>query len=292
MTNGGFLGVRREPNPLSAPGVWGVQDAYTADRDGVWPRWPDNAGLKLEPGLLFWLEADYGLYSDVNATVPATSNGAEVRSWVNRGTAGLVRFEPANNPMLFRPNNGSPYVELNLALAQQNPVAVKTNNYLWIKSNLLVSTSFRFLSSANTSGLPQSVFFESGAVASFPLNNTSGSGATAATSFAESGTLDVSLSTRSPLFSYYRAASARANLGGGLNTVVGGNTSINGAPLAGINANLLVRAFGEPAFLRNGRIKALIWYSTDTPLTESEFNAVSAYLGNKWGYTLTVGSFG
>ena len=291
MRNGGYLGVRREPNALSAPGVWGVQDAYTADRDGVWPRWPNDVGLKFDPGLLFWLEADYGLYSDVDATVPATADGAQVRSWVNRGTAGLVRFEPANNPMLLRPNNGSPYVELNSALAQPNLVNVKSNNYLWIKSRDLTSTTFRFLASVDpVTGTEGTRLLQgSGLLSRWPSSQTGSTDTTTATNYAESGALFMSWFAIEKMFLYNRMSSAVAVQGGGVSVVT---SPSNTPPAAGINIPQGIRAFNTSTLLANGRVKALVWYSTDTPLTDAEANAISAYLGNKWGFGLITGSFG
>lgn len=291
LRNGGLLGVRREPNPVSAQGVWDVQDAYTADRDGVWPRWPRDYGLPLIPGLQLWLEADYGLYQDETATVPALADGAEVRSWVNRGASGLVRLEPAQNGLIYRANNGNPYLELNSGMAQVQPCTVRTNNYWWIKSALNVSSSFHLFTQGNlSSGVYENrMRLETGGTFLMPNSATTQVSVATNSGYGENGQLGLSWISTAQIFAYRRMASAFALQGGGISVVTNPSQDIPGN---GTNFSMGVRAFGTPGLMRNGKIKALVWYSTDEPLTEAQVNAVSAYLGDKWGYANAAGSFG
>lgn len=285
MRNGGLIGVRREPNPVQASGVWDVQDAYTADRDGVWPRWPGDFGLPLVPGLQFWLEADYGLYTDENATNPALLDGAEVRSWVNRGEAGLIRMEAANNPMILRTNGGDPYLDINQALPTILPVQIKTNNYVFIKSRLATAGSFRFVTThgLDTSLVLVTTTMESGVSSRFPVSQTTQTQASAASNFAESGQLWASWRARDAIFGNRGVGSAIAVDGGGMSSITGGSTT---QPAEGIDIPIGVRALNTTTNLgaAGSKIKALVWYSTDEPLLESQVNAITAYLGGKWSF--------
>ena len=285
MHNAGLIGVRREPTPLQASGVWDVQGAYTADRDGVWPRWPGDFGLPLIPGLQFWLEADYGLYTDENATTPALVDGAEVRSWVNRGEAGLVRMEAANNPMILRTNGGDPYLDINQALTTILPARVKSNNYVFIKSRLATAGSFRFVTThdLDNSLVLLTTTMESGVSSRFPVSPTSQTQSSAANNFAESGHLWASWRGQEVIFGTRGVGSAIPVEGGGMSSLTGSSTQF---PLVGIDIPIGVRALNTTTNLGaiGSKLKALVWYSTDEPLTESQVNAITAYLGSKWGF--------
>lgn len=285
MRNAGLLGVRREPTPFQASGVWDVQGAYTADRDGVWPRWPGDFGLPLIPGLQFWLEADYGLYTDENATNPAILDGAEVRSWVNRGQAGLIRTDPANNPMILRTNGGDPYLDINQALTTILPTRIKSNNYVFIKSRLATAGSFRFVTThdLDNSLVLLTTTMESGVSSRFPVANTTQSQASAGSTFAESGHLWASWRSQDAIFGNRGVGSAIPVEGGGMSSITGGSTT---QPAAAIDIPIGVRAFNTTTNLGavGSKVKAFVWYSTDEPLTESQVNAITGYLGGKWGF--------
>lgn len=289
--NGGFLGVRRQPRREQSQGVWGVQDAYNADRDGVWPSWPVDFGVPMNPAPLLWLEADYGLYQDLDAVTPALADGATATAWVNRGSAGMIRCEPGSPGLLLRQNGGSPYVELNGAIAQMNPVSVRSNNYLFVKADVLNTANVDMVSSATLSDgvLDNRVRAATGASVWLPNSQTASFQLSAATAFGKDGRLWMSWVSTGLLFSNRRAGSALPQLGGGVASLTGASTVGSNTGIA-FSAGL--RAFGRLGVAANAKLKALLWFSTDDPLTEAQVNAVNAYLGNKWGFNKVTGSFG
>jgi len=296
MSNGGVLGSRNAPRFDKASGVWQLDEAYHADRDGIWPRWPDDAGMVFDPGLLFWLEADYGLYKDVDATQPATVDGDPVRAWVNRGAAGIVKVEPAGNAMVYRANAGRPYLEVNGAVAQMQFISLKTHVYAFHKIDDIDATvATIFADHDPATGLVKATR-QLGSTTTpafvYPASATTGLSVAQSATFLKNGVLVANISTNPQLGGngrqtrFYNSASNYSL-----------NSTISTMPNLNLNIPTGVRAFnfrssGGVLSGTNFKVKAMVLYCTDTPLKEAQINAIADYLGGKWGHFLLTGSFG
>lgn len=297
MSNGGVLGSRNTPRFDRASGAWQLEEAYHADRDGIWPRWPKNSGMPFSADLLYWLEADYGLYKDEDATQPAIADGDPVRAWVNRGSSGVVKVEPASNPMILRTNSGRPYLETNGAVTQINYATLKTNIYAFHKIDDIDNTvGTVFADHDPATGIIESTrqLGSTGTLVSFhyPASPTTGLSVIQPTTFMKNGVLAANISSNPRLGAngretrYYNSVSSYTL-----------NSTISTMPNINIEVSFAVRAIGFKSSGgvlsgANFKVKALVLYSTNEPLTEAQVNAIADYLGGKWGHFLLAGSFG
>jgi hypothetical protein len=296
MSNGGVLGSRNAPRFDKASGVWQLEEAYHADRDGIWPRWPEDSGMPFSQDLLYWCEADYGLYKDEAATQPAISDGDPVRAWVNRGGAGIVKVEPTSNPMILRTNAGRPYLETNGAVTQVNYATLKTNVYAFHKLDDIDAAIGTLLADHDpATGLVRAVR-QLGSISTpafyYPAAAATGLSVVQQTTFAKNGVLTANISTNPQLGGngrqtrYYNSVSSYTL-----------NSTISTMPTLGLSIATAIRAIGFKSSGgvlsgSNFKIKALVLYSTNEPLTEAQVNAIADYLGGKWGHFLLAGSFG
>lgn len=296
MSNGNVLGTRNEPRFDRASGVWDINEVYHADRDGIWPRWPNDTGMVFSSDLLYWMEADYGLYKDEAATQPAVADGDPVRAWVNRGGAGIVKVEPTSNAMILRTNAGRPYLETNGAVTQINYATLKTNVYAFHKiDDIDASIGTIFADHDPTTGIVKATR-QLGSTAQpsffYPAAATTGLGVIQATTYMKNGVLTANISCNPQLAGngrstrYYNSASSYSL-----------NSTVTSMPTLGLNIASAIRAIGFKSSGgvlsgSNFKVKAMVLYATNTPMTEEQINAIADYLGGKWGHFLLAGSFG
>ncbi|MBO4169546.1 hypothetical protein [Cereibacter azotoformans] len=268
--NGNILGARRVPTAQAAGGVWGVEDAYLADRDAQWPRWPENVGIPFDGRLRMWLEADYGLYRDADATVPVTANGQSVKSWVNRGNSGRLIHSSGTPPtktasgLDFATNPGFDALDCDRG----------RYNY-----------AFAVGTQENNSGRS----FISGPASSVPLirpSSLSGSRYCSVTGPSYTGVLNVSFAGGTALFSSLHGLLLPST--GSVEQVVGsaGVTQVKAGVASYPPQGRALMSVG--AGTNRANLAAVIWYSSDEMMSLDEINHVMAYLGTKYGVAYPV----
>lgn len=302
IANGGRIGGRNLPNNKAASGIWDIEDAYFAARDGQWPAWPQDVGIPYREDLLVWLESDFGLYKADGA--PA-SVGDQVETWFNRGRIGSVQRDPAGGTWTLGVSGaGIPIPEVAMqatSLSQVVPALVKTNNYLFSVSRATSTVANVLMphdpnTGVQTATLQPRIAAVSGSSFNAPASNagntsvTSGGGLAA--SWMEAYRVD---------FAYAAQIPPSVVGGGGVLTrfCAGGRFDAANAPVVeAFNDNAVPNGVAFTQFLRvlgsrssgssigsaGSRVHALLWYSLDEPLSYTDVNAIAAYLGGKYGY--------
>lgn len=281
--NGGFVGARNTPTQQRAGGVWGVEEAFLADRDAVWPKWPTNIGLPFDSRLRIWLEHDYGLYQDVDANVPVTANVQPVRSWINRGNAGRLVCSLPTAPVRAFAGQADGVAFYASQQRHFDPLVcdVRAFNYVFVV-DYLTTTSGR----AKITTLASTAEAVANARWSPSLhggNSQTGAGtATGYTQIAVPST--TTLNIHAQLTSVALSVGARQVTSSGANTILNAAFSTPASPTEITIGG--VKGLVAPANLLT--MFAVIWYSSDEPMSKEELNQVYAYLGTKYSKPVPV----
>jgi hypothetical protein len=282
--NGGYLGARNLPQAAKAGGIWQADEVYNACRDAVWPRWPGNIGIPFDDRLRVWVEHDYGLYQDVDATVPVTANLQNVRSWVNRGNSGrLVCNLPVPPVRAYAVQaDGVAFYASQLRHFDPQIVDRRAYNYVF---------TVDFVASTNA----RAKITNSLCANEIATSMRSAPALTSGSTIAAAGKNDTSwLVLPAP-------SSSALNIFGQLSSVnlTAGQSLVGSSGASIVTAEPLVVTPG-PAEITIGGAKnvvapsslmtlfAMIWYSSDTPMTNAELNLVYAYLGAKYSRPFPV----
>jgi hypothetical protein len=307
MHNGSGIGFRNLPTPAGASGVWGVEEAFLADRDGVWPRWPKDAGIPINPDLAIWLEVDYGLYQDRAATIPAVNDGDPVRAWANRGYAGAVKIEDGLPSMTLRISGAHRWLDVSDAVSEVMPITLRKNTYVFgLAQGMVTGRASGFyafakhapdtgnldLSGPRLDAQTNSLAVPRASTSSFAFSNSS-----TATRFFRDGLVDFVYAHDPAVFFGTSGGSRVMRLNG--QSSAAGLSSVQPGGGTAKEIDTGIRLFGHknadgtltPGYLP--RVKAFIIYLTDIELTEAEMfsigNTLAArhdaftYSAEKWG---------
>ncbi|MEA5159975.1 hypothetical protein U5903_04225 [Cereibacter johrii] len=293
--NGGIIGARRVPTAQAAGGVWGVQDAYTADRDAQWPRWPQNIGIPFDARLRMWLEADYGLYQDVDATVPVISDAQPVRSWINRGNAGRLINNRQYAPTFAAATRGYKAVFFAKSVAKHFDELIcdrRAYNYAFaVHSTFGTASAARQILHAPESGTGSTVRSFPTIVAGIGSGNglLVGKSMTSTLAVQNYGNAGIYLSSQLGGLVTQAAGDPLQVVGThGASTVM---STVSSLPLPGPAAVSVGGVEGETSIANlpnDAALHAVIWYSCDEPMTAAECQQVLDYLATKYGVAKPV----
>lgn len=304
IANGGVIGPRNLPNNRRANGIWDIEDAFFASRDGQWPSWPQDVGIPYHEDLLVWLESDFGVYADAEMNNPATLNGS-VSGWFNRGRLGSIRRDPAgaqwNLVQETAINNRLAVNMQSTGLSEIVAATVKTNNYIFAVTDAIGTVANFFMPHDPNTGIQTTTIqprlsVVSGANFNAPASNSGN------TSVSSTGGLSSAwFETNRVDFAYAAQVPPSVVGGGGTLTrlCAGGRFDAENAPvIESFNDSVTPSSVSYTQFMRvlgtrssstsvgsaGSRVQALLWYSLDEPLSYTDFNAIGAYLGGKYGF--------
>lgn len=282
--NGGYIGSRNTPTQQRAGGVWGVEEAYLADRDAVWPKWPTNIGLPFDSRLRMWLEHDYGLYQDVDANVPVTANVQPVRSWINRGNAGRLVCSLPTAPVRAFASQADGVAFYASQQRHFDPIFCdrRAYDYVFVVDHL--SSALGRAKISNPLVTAEAV----GNARSSP-SLSGGNGLTGA-GMGAAGYLQAAVPTSTAL--NIHAQLSHVTLDAGAKLVVSSGANINtGAAQVQTAGPVEITVGGVKGIVAPANLMtmfALIWYSSDVPMTKAELNQIYAYLGGKYNRPVPV----
>lgn len=281
--NGGYVGARNIPQATKAGGIWQADEVYNANRDSVWPRWPGNIGIPFDERLRVWVEHDYGLYQDVDATVPVTANLQNVRSWVNRGNAGRLICNLPTPPVRAYAGQADGVAFYASLQRHFDPLIcdVRAYNYVFV-----VDFNSQSLGRAKISN-PQTTA-EANANAKGAPSLHGGNGLTAGGN--ATGYTQVTVPASAALNINAQLSHVAMNAGNQL--IVSSGANINtGAAFASTPASVEITVGGVKGLAAPANAMtmfAAIWYSSDAPMTKAELNQIYAYLGGKYNRPFPV----
>lgn len=281
--NGGYVGARNLPQAVKAGGVWQADEVYNANRDAVWPRWPGNIGIPFDERLRVWVEHDYGLYQDVDATVPVTANLQNVRSWVNRGNSGRLVCSLPVPPVRAYAGQADGVALYANQQRHFDPQIVDVRAY-----NYVFSVDFNSATNGRAKISNPLVTAEANASARGAPSLHGGNGLTAGGS--GTGYTQVTVPTAAALNIHAQLSHVAMNAGNQLIVSSGANINTGAAFASPVAATEItiggVKGIVAPANALT--MFALIWYSSDTPMTKAELNQIYAYLGAKYSKPFPV----
>lgn len=282
--NGGYVGARNIPQATKAGGIWQADEVYNACRDAVWPRWPGNIGIPFDERLKVWVEHDYGLYQDVDATVPVTANLQNIRSWVNRGNSGRLVCSLPVPPVRAYASQADGVAFYASQQRHFDPQIVDRRAYNYVFTVDIVNNTSARLKISNSLVTSEGVSSQRSAP-SVTAGSSSGAVGRGPTSYLATPAVSGSvLNIAGQLTSVELTAGPSMVASSG--AAVATSLPFTVAPSAEEVTIGGLKGAAAPASLMT--MFALIWYSSDEPMTKAELNQVYAYLGGKYNRPFPV----
>jgi hypothetical protein len=243
------------------------------------------------PGLAVWLEVDYGLYQDRAATLPAVADGDPVNAWVNRGYAGALKISTGFSPMVLRISGAHRWLETTGAISEPLNVVFRKYTYIFGVAFDPASLSARSISRCS----PENGIFSSAnptlqiqhGTISLPRSNSTIQSLTrtiTSTKIMGEGRSDFAyFSENTEHFGAVNSARVMRAATSGAFPISGGTTAATEAQ----ETPAALRFFGietGSGFSEGGmsKVKALVMYFSDTPLSPAQMESVANNLAVKY----------